>query len=169
MMTLAPVAVTLAVMAIYKLENMLIYPTNYPVDSRYRVDTPDLYDIPFEDVTLETPDGVTLRAYIMTVRHLVCSAPESPTNASIHDRSPAMSPKQFLCSVPMPATWATACPSRRYSTTRWATTCMFHPILWFLPLCVTSFSLGALPPGPRSNCCAVDYTADNGKPAPTPL
>jgi hypothetical protein len=67
MLTLVPVAVTLVVMGVYKLENMLIYPSNYPVDSRYRVDTPEVYDIPYEDVSIETPDGVTIRAYVMTV------------------------------------------------------------------------------------------------------
>lgn len=49
----------------YFLQTKLIYPSNMPSGSRTEVDTPASYSIPFEDLSLTTPDGVAIKAYLM--------------------------------------------------------------------------------------------------------
>lgn len=43
----------------------LIYPSSFPEGSRTEVDTPDRYDLPFNEYRLATPDGEKLHAYVM--------------------------------------------------------------------------------------------------------
>jgi fermentation-respiration switch protein FrsA (DUF1100 family) len=60
-----PVVASLMVLGLYKFQTSLIYPSQYPEGSRTIVDTPASYDIPFEDITIETVDGEKLKAYVM--------------------------------------------------------------------------------------------------------
>lgn len=61
--------VGLAVLAlkftIEKVQKYLIYPSNFPEGSRTEVDTPTMYNIPYEDVKIDTIDGERLHAYVM--------------------------------------------------------------------------------------------------------
>ncbi|KAI9217819.1 Alpha/Beta hydrolase protein [Blastocladiella britannica] len=44
-------------------QTKLIYPADFPAGSREHVDNPAKYELPYEDVTLTTPDGVKVRGY----------------------------------------------------------------------------------------------------------
>ncbi|KAK9322998.1 Alpha/Beta hydrolase protein [Lipomyces orientalis] len=55
---------TLAVI-LYFAQSALIYPSSFPAGSRTDVPTPDRYNIPFEDVTLETEDGEKIKLFVM--------------------------------------------------------------------------------------------------------
>jgi hypothetical protein len=47
-------------------QNKLIYPAHVPGGSRQHVDTPNQYGMPdYEDLTLTTPDGLKIRAYLV--------------------------------------------------------------------------------------------------------
>lgn len=50
---------------VQKCQKYLIYPSSFPEGSRTNVDTPTMYDIPYEDVKIETEDGEKLHAYVM--------------------------------------------------------------------------------------------------------
>lgn len=50
---------------LYTQQRALIYCASLPEDSRIVVETPDLYDMPYTEQTLETPDGERLRSYVM--------------------------------------------------------------------------------------------------------
>ncbi|KAK9468618.1 Alpha/Beta hydrolase protein [Lipomyces arxii] len=53
------------VVILYFAQTSLIYPSSFPAGSRTEVQTPDRYDIPFEDVTVDTEDGEKLRLFVM--------------------------------------------------------------------------------------------------------
>ncbi|KAH0826357.1 Alpha/Beta hydrolase protein [Lanmaoa asiatica] len=53
---------------LYYGQNYLIYPSAFPPGSRTDVDTPNKYGLVYEDLTLRTEDGVTLRSYLLTQR-----------------------------------------------------------------------------------------------------
>lgn len=69
MSTLAviPLAVFASSWGVQKLQTMLIYPSNMPENSRTQVDTPDKYNLPYENVTIKTSDGQKLQAFTMLV------------------------------------------------------------------------------------------------------
>ena len=50
---------------LYTYQCALIYPSSFPAGSRSDVATPDEYDLPYEALELTTPDGETLRAYLI--------------------------------------------------------------------------------------------------------
>ncbi|KAK9460411.1 Alpha/Beta hydrolase protein [Lipomyces oligophaga] len=50
---------------LYFAQTALIYPSNFPAGSRTEVQTPDRYDIPYEDITLETGDGEKIKVFVM--------------------------------------------------------------------------------------------------------
>lgn len=52
--------------ALYAFQNQLIYPASFPEGSRTTVAKPSQYDMPFEEVTLTTPDKLRLHAYVIT-------------------------------------------------------------------------------------------------------
>ncbi|SCV70170.1 BQ2448_1564 [Microbotryum intermedium] len=55
---------------LYLYQNKLIYVASMPADSRTNVATPDEFGMPdYEHLTLQTPDGVTIRAYLLVQPH----------------------------------------------------------------------------------------------------
>ncbi|WFD34499.1 bem46 protein, variant [Malassezia cuniculi] len=66
---------------LYTQQRSLIYCATIPEDSRTVVETPDLYGMPFDDVTVETPDGEKLRSYVMRQSS---AAAERPTIVMFH-------------------------------------------------------------------------------------
>ncbi|CAN6626821.1 hypothetical protein TRVA0_011S00518 [Trichomonascus vanleenenianus] len=63
--TVIPIVVSLFTYGVYKFQTKLIYPSDFPEGSRTDVDTPDEYGMPYEDVTIDTPDGEKLKAFLM--------------------------------------------------------------------------------------------------------
>lgn len=57
-----------AVFGLYYFQTALIYPSNFPVNSRTVVSTPDEFGLPFESVSLLASDGVGLTAYLIKPR-----------------------------------------------------------------------------------------------------
>ncbi|KAK9455059.1 Alpha/Beta hydrolase protein [Dipodascopsis uninucleata] len=55
---------TLAVV-LYFAQSSLIYPSGFPAGSRTDVQTPDRYDMPYEDITLDTKDGEKIKLFVM--------------------------------------------------------------------------------------------------------
>lgn len=54
---------------LYAFQSKLIYPANLPSGSRTTVATPDEHGMPdYEEVTLTTPDGVKIRAFVVLYR-----------------------------------------------------------------------------------------------------
>ncbi|GAA5900552.1 hypothetical protein JCM5296_005280 [Sporobolomyces johnsonii] len=51
--------------ALYLAQTRLIYPANFPQGSRQNVPTPDQFGMPYEELTLTTPDGVRVKAFLM--------------------------------------------------------------------------------------------------------
>lgn len=64
-LALTPAAFSMFALGIYKFQTSLIYPSDFPPESRTTVDTPSTYGIPYEDVTLETPDKEKLKLFVM--------------------------------------------------------------------------------------------------------
>jgi fermentation-respiration switch protein FrsA (DUF1100 family) len=56
---------TIGVGLLYYGQNFLIYPSAFPPGSRTEVPVPSDYGLPYEDLKLTTPDGVTLRCYLL--------------------------------------------------------------------------------------------------------
>lgn len=50
---------------LYRYQRNLVYPSSFPSGSRTEVLTPDHYDIQYENLTLKTPDGESLHAFLM--------------------------------------------------------------------------------------------------------
>jgi len=53
---------------LYYGQNYLIYPASFPQGSRTFVATPGEFNVPYEELTLVTPDGVKIRGYLMRQR-----------------------------------------------------------------------------------------------------
>ena len=66
----------------YFAQTSLIYPASIPSGSRTEVATPAEHGIPFEDVSLTTPDGVRIKAYLMLQQG--GRAQERPTVILLH-------------------------------------------------------------------------------------
>lgn len=63
------VGVASTAMLLYRYQRSLVYPSNFPAGSRTEVMTPDAFDVPdYESLTLTTPDGEKLHAYLMAQR-----------------------------------------------------------------------------------------------------
>lgn len=58
----AAILVSASLSALYLYQNRLVYPS-WAQGARDHVDTPDQYGLPYEDVTLKTPDGVFIKAF----------------------------------------------------------------------------------------------------------
>ncbi|ORZ38824.1 Alpha/Beta hydrolase protein [Catenaria anguillulae PL171] len=69
---------------LYAYQNSLIYPANFPPGSREHVDTPDELGLPYEDVTLTTPDGLNLKAYFIRPKIMDMSGASRPTILYLH-------------------------------------------------------------------------------------
>jgi len=59
------VAVTGLAGLLYTFQTSIIYPASLPQGSRTVVATPSEFGIPYEDITLTSPDGIKLKAYLM--------------------------------------------------------------------------------------------------------
>ncbi|KZW00491.1 alpha/beta-hydrolase [Exidia glandulosa HHB12029] len=59
---------SLGISLLYYGQNYLIYPSAYPPGSRTEVPTPSEWNLLYEDLTLHTPDDVSVRAYLMLQR-----------------------------------------------------------------------------------------------------
>lgn len=68
-LTITPAAFSVFALGIYKFQTSLIYPSDFPPDSRTNVDTPASYNIPYEDVTLTTADKEKLKLFVMLHNH----------------------------------------------------------------------------------------------------
>ena len=67
---LSAVTVCTAATLLYHYQRTLVYPSNFPTGSRTEILTPDQYDIEYENLTLQTPDGESLHAFLMTQREM---------------------------------------------------------------------------------------------------
>ncbi|KAF8496343.1 Alpha/Beta hydrolase protein [Gautieria morchelliformis] len=56
---------TLTAGVLYYGQGYLIYPSAFPPGSRIEVETPDKYGLAYEDVTLDTVDGIKIKCYLM--------------------------------------------------------------------------------------------------------
>ncbi|KAG5520062.1 hypothetical protein PMAC_001138 [Pneumocystis sp. 'macacae'] len=65
--------ITFTIIVIYCLQARLIYLSWVPLNSRSWVGRPDSYQIPYEDLTLSTPDGVSLHAYLSIYDNSHCT------------------------------------------------------------------------------------------------
>lgn len=66
---------------LYHFQSSIIYPSSLPEGSRINVPTPEAHGLPYEDVTLLTPDAVKIKAYLL----LQQSNPSSrPTVVLLH-------------------------------------------------------------------------------------
>lgn len=59
------VGVASAAGLLFVYQRALIYPSSFPEGSRTEVDTPDRYDLPFQEFRLNTPDREKLHVYLM--------------------------------------------------------------------------------------------------------
>ncbi|EJD07741.1 alpha/beta-hydrolase [Fomitiporia mediterranea MF3/22] len=59
---------TLSLGLLYYGQNYLIYPSSFPPGSRTEVSVPSAFGLPYEELALETPDRVKVRAYVLVQR-----------------------------------------------------------------------------------------------------
>ncbi|KAL9937318.1 hypothetical protein V8E36_003727 [Tilletia maclaganii] len=53
---------------LWRYQGLLVYPASFPQGSRTVVDTPDSFGMPYEEVTLTTPDGEQIRCFAILQR-----------------------------------------------------------------------------------------------------
>lgn len=80
---------------LYLYQSSLIYPANLPTNSREFVDTPDLYDIPYKDVTLLS-DGYKINCYLL---HQSNKAVKTPTVLFFHANAGNMVGAKLLARI----------------------------------------------------------------------
>jgi len=68
---------------VYQYQGYIIYPAQFPEGSRQNVDTPSIYKLPYENITLTTSDGVKLNAYLI-MKPTEAEAKEAPTILYFH-------------------------------------------------------------------------------------
>jgi hypothetical protein len=64
-LSISAVTVGTAATLLYRYQCSLIYPSSFPSGSRTEVATPDQFNIEYENLTLQTPDGESLHAFLM--------------------------------------------------------------------------------------------------------
>ncbi|GAA5949273.1 hypothetical protein JCM3765_003356 [Sporobolomyces pararoseus] len=69
---------------LYLGQTKLIYPSSLPSGSRENVPTPDQFGIPYEELTLTTPDGVKIKAFLMLYEKDGIEAKDRPTVMLFH-------------------------------------------------------------------------------------
>lgn len=57
---------------IYNLQDLLVYHPQEPPESKFYIEPPSLYNLPYEVVQLKTSDGVTLHSYLMLQNQHMC-------------------------------------------------------------------------------------------------
>ncbi|CAD7069423.1 unnamed protein product [Tilletia caries] len=53
---------------LWRYQGLLVYPASFPSGSRTVVDTPESFGMPYEEVTLTTPDGEQVRCFVILQR-----------------------------------------------------------------------------------------------------
>ncbi|KAK0521730.1 bem46 protein, variant [Tilletia horrida] len=53
---------------LWRYQGLLVYPASFPQGSRTVVDTPDSFGMPYDEVTLTTPDGEQVRCFVILQR-----------------------------------------------------------------------------------------------------
>ncbi|GAA6061067.1 hypothetical protein JCM10212_000110 [Sporobolomyces blumeae] len=72
-------------LGLYLAQTKLIYPSNMPAGSRAQVPTPDEFGMPsYDEVTLVTPDGVRIKAFVILYDRDGCRPHERPTVLMLH-------------------------------------------------------------------------------------
>ncbi|GAA5828934.1 hypothetical protein JCM3766R1_003872 [Sporobolomyces carnicolor] len=70
---------------LYLGQNKLIYPSGIPAGSREHVPTPDQFGMPnYEELTLQTPDGIKIKAFLMLYEQDGVAAKDRPTVLLLH-------------------------------------------------------------------------------------
>ncbi|GAA5994325.1 hypothetical protein JCM5350_006545 [Sporobolomyces pararoseus] len=69
---------------LYLGQTKLIYPSSIPSGSRENVPTPDQFGMPYEELTLTTPDGVKIKAFLMLYEKDGIAAKDRPTVMLFH-------------------------------------------------------------------------------------
>ncbi|GAA6005619.1 hypothetical protein JCM11491_003703 [Sporobolomyces phaffii] len=69
---------------LYLGQSRLIYPSGIPAGSRENVPTPDEFGMPYEELTLTTPDGVRIKAFLMLYEKDGVAAKDRPTVLLLH-------------------------------------------------------------------------------------
>lgn len=69
---------------LYLGQTKLIYPSGIPAGSRENVPTPDQFGMPYEELTLITPDGVKIKAFLMLYERDGVQAKDRPTVLLLH-------------------------------------------------------------------------------------
>jgi len=64
-LSISALTVCTAATLLYRYQRSLVYPSNFPTGSRTEILTPDHFDIEYENLTLQTPDGESLHAFLM--------------------------------------------------------------------------------------------------------
>ncbi|KII85336.1 hypothetical protein PLICRDRAFT_311900 [Plicaturopsis crispa FD-325 SS-3] len=78
-------------------QNFLIYPSAFPPGSRTEVPVPTDYDLPHEDLELETPDKVLIRSYLLVQRKDIGHAAVAPqTDAQTDEEFAATRPTVIM-------------------------------------------------------------------------
>ncbi|KAG0013707.1 hypothetical protein BGZ82_002055 [Podila clonocystis] len=94
----AVVAVLSGGALLYHYQCEIIYPANFPEGSRTNVAKPSQYGLPYEDLTLVTPDKVKIRAYL--IKHTDDSiARRSPTILYLHANAGNMGHRLSIADV----------------------------------------------------------------------
>ncbi|KDQ23084.1 hypothetical protein PLEOSDRAFT_1048995, partial [Pleurotus ostreatus PC15] len=78
-------------------QNYLIYPSAFPPGSRTDVPIPSDFGLPYEDLVLHTPDGVTLRSYLLLQSKVL----DNPQTAEIAFDRRETDEQQFRASRPL--------------------------------------------------------------------
>lgn len=69
-LSISALTVCTAATLLYRYQGNLVYPSNFPTGSRTEVLTPDHFDIEYDNLTLQTPDGESLHAFLMPQRQI---------------------------------------------------------------------------------------------------
>jgi hypothetical protein len=69
-LSISALTICTAATLLYRYQCSLVYPSGFPSGSRTEVLTPDQFDIEYENITLTTPDGERLHAFLMPQQHI---------------------------------------------------------------------------------------------------
>ncbi|TDL20367.1 alpha/beta-hydrolase [Rickenella mellea] len=70
---------------LYYGQNYLIYPSAFPPGSRTDVPVPTDYGVPYEDLSLDTSDGVKIRTFLLMQRRNIPQAADIPNTDDMSD------------------------------------------------------------------------------------
>ncbi|TRM58525.1 Alpha/Beta hydrolase protein [Schizophyllum amplum] len=84
---------------LYYGQNYLIYPSAFPSGSREEVAVPTDYNLDYDSLELQTPDGVTLRCYLL-VQHKDLGVTKVGATHIDEDVDPDLTDNEFIASRP---------------------------------------------------------------------